>query len=356
MLKSANTILNNDLLNNDLLNNDLFNNNLEKKTKLNNYNELLNKINSKKSELSFGLGHDYEFYEFVDVNLEHMTKDDLFFLNINNFINKLSQNLKKNSIENIEIEIYFNTKSDKEYMIIDKIKNIKTYGTLIKIFSNNDFKCFEIGVDYSELLQHELTDELYDKRYLDKISASIHTDNYYNYCLKELNFKEFMEKFVFETLIILYSYLNDKFTLAKIIYYKSNKKNLNIKKDFQYFNKILNYLKDGTFDLELFFEKMMFINDKGETINYDEFVLYLKNELNIQIEFISNTTLTETKYFERIINNLENKNSHLITIYRKIYCKCLDSLIEATEEIIRLTNKNNQIKDNLSEYIRINFK
>jgi hypothetical protein len=336
------------------------NKNLEQKNKLDELNILLNQnlINLNKFELSFGLEHNYEFYQINNKYPDEISQKDLILLNVYNFIKKLDEYLKKTTTtdSDIEIEITFNTPTENEYKLFEKIKQVKKYDALIKIFSNKNFKSYEIGLDYSELAKYELDDKSYEQRYFDDISSSVNTDNYYRFCTKESELDKFVERFVFETLIILYSYLDDEYGLSKIIYHYSNKTSKNIKKDSQFFNKVINYMKEGTFDLEKFFEKLMFINNDGETIGYDEFVSYLKDELNIELEFEPNTTLCKIEYFEQVINGLENKNSPLINIYRKIYARCLESLRQASKEIIRLTNKNNGTKDNFSEYVRINFK
>lgn len=337
------------------------------KNKLNLINELLNQIDTTKYEfeIAYGLEHIYKFFEptnelLIELNSIqekiNINKENIIKLNICNFMNGLKNYvIKKNLDSDIEIEISFNTPSDNEYKLIDKIKKISNYDIIIKIFSKN-YRCFEIGFNYSELARYELDDKSYDSNYLIGKSASINLDNYYSYCSKENNFKEFIQKLMYETLIIFYSFLNDEYSLAKIIYYKSIKTEKNSKKEIQMFNKVINYMKEGTFDLELFFEKLMFTNDEGNQIKFEDFILLLKQDLEIDIAFCEGTNLCETKYLEEIINNLEKKNSDLIPVYRKIYSNCLNALKNASKEILKLTNQLNKSKDDLVEYVRINFK
>ena len=115
-------------------------------------------------------------------------------------------------------------------------------------------------------------------------------------------------------------------------------------------------MKNGQFDFGLFFDKLGYVDKKGETISMEKFIEYLEEELNIKLNLEPETNLCDTKYFEEIINKLDNSSSNIISIYRKIYSRCLGLLVEASGEIIRLTNKNNQTKDKYVEYIEINFK
>ena len=115
----------------------------------------------------------------------------------------INQYIKDNRFDdNVEIEINFNTYSDNECKLIHRVKRLKKYDLIIKIFSNQDKRCYEVGFDYSDYGKYEMDpklditfDEFYESRCFDEVSSSVNMDNYYFYSSKEMDFKDFFEKF-----------------------------------------------------------------------------------------------------------------------------------------------------------------
>jgi len=347
--------------------------NILKKELLDNLNNTINGVDeplikSTNKNIFYGRELTFNYYEvenLINILEPSISTKTLVELNIYNFTKHLEEHIKNlNLNDKIEIEIIFNGFSDNEYRFIDKIKKLKEYDIVIKIFSNLEQKYFEIGFDYSELGKYEYDlslfntfDEFYEMRNFGEVSAIVNLDNYYFYSPKETNFKDFFEKFTFETLIIIYSFIDDKYSLAKIINYKTNqhkKRDIMIREG-EHLSRILNYMKGTKFDFETFFLKLKYLDKKGKIMSYEQFIKHIKEDLEIEIILEPETNLCDTKFFEDIINKLDCNSSPLILIYRKIYFTCLNLLIKANEEIIRLTNKNNQTKDKFFDYIQINF-
>lgn len=347
--------------------------NILKKELLNNLNNTINGVDeplikSTNKNIFYGRELTFNYYEvenLINILEPTISTKTLVELNIYNFTKHLEEHIKNlNLNDKIEIEIIFNGFSDNEYRFIDKIKKLKEYDVVIKIFSNLEQKYFEIGFDYSELGKYEYDlslfntfDEFYEMRNFEEVSAIVNLDNYYFYSPKETNFKDFFEKFTFETLIIIYSFIDDKYSLAKIINYKTNqhkKRDIMIREG-EHLSRILNYIKGTKFDFETFFVNLNYLDKKGKIMSYEQFIKHIKEDLEIVIIIEPETNLCDTKFFEDIINKLDCNSSPLILIYRKIYFTCLNLLIKANEEIIRLTNKNNQTKDKFFDYIQINF-
>jgi hypothetical protein len=357
------------------------NKNLQRKGYLNRLNDVLIKTNNILPQKKVFYGSDLNFSYFdpeqitnileqinnqefkTETKKVEFNKKDLVDLNIYNFVNSLNQYIKDNGFgDSIEIEINFNTYSDNECKLIHRVKRLKKYDLIVKIFSNHDLRCYEVGFDYSDYGKYEMDsklditfDEFYESRRFDEISSSVNMDNYYFYSSKEMDFKNFFEKFTFETLVIVCSFKNDDHLLAKIIYYGSSQSNKNIKMEGEHLGRILNHMKEGKFDLKTFFEKLRYVDKKGKPMEWEKFITHLEDDFDIKINFETETNLCDTKYLEEVINVLDTKSSNIVLLYRKIYSTCLKLLTMASKEIIRLTNKNNQTKDKFSEYIEINF-
>ena len=320
----------------------------------------------------------FENTSITTVDSKPISQKYIIQLNICNFINGINQYIKSNGLdEQIEIEVVFNGYSDNEFKMFDRIKKIKEYDLVIKIFSNKEHKCFEIGFDYSDYGRFEYIpsnklneldesdesdepnksfDEFYESARFNELSSTVNMDNYYFYCPEETKFKEFFEKFTFETLVIFFAFLNDKYSLAKIIYHKTTQITKITKKESEHLSRILHYMKEGQFDFELFYNKLDYVDKKGKIMSMEKFIGYLEENFDLKIIFEPGTTLCDTKYFGQIINVLDINSSNIILLYRKLYTRSLNLLVEASDEIIRLTNKNNQTKDKFAEYIQINFR
>jgi hypothetical protein len=292
-------------------------------------------------------------YEFFWYNYfeNDIRPENIFKLNFKLIVDKLNEYFKDSLIEASFEKATF---IDKQ---LKKPQNTYKHDVLIKISSkikiNEDEKPYEIVLEYFEKKHNRFNDD--DK----SISAQIFTDIYGVFDEKDYNTKKTrslgMEKFIRNTIIDLIKIVcavnNDKYELSKLLYLKNNK---NSKDEIETFNKIINYKRNITFDLGDLHKSLKPRDpETGDNITLTNFIEILHNNYEIIIKKIK---LCESKIFDQIIINSESSSfeSHRLEFYKRIYLQAINSLDEASNEIIKLIKQQRNKRYYLTQFM-INF-
>lgn len=286
------------------------------------YLENVNKDNIKIKEIE--ITDDYKF-NYIIYNDDNIRQENIFKLNLLNIVNKL-----KTYFQNIDIDIFFEkyTWADKE---IKLAKAVYKHDAIINITNKNldedekETETFEIALEYFEKIHNRFSDG--DKN----ISAIQTSDEYIVLHEKTDKLKKFYTDTIYSLIKFICASTDNKYELSKILYYKNNNT-----LTYVYFNRIINFKKNKTFNFEEFYKELMpRNNDTNDYYTIDEFIDFLEEEYGIEIEIDDSYNC---KYFDKIlmIINENDINSEAITAYRLVYINALNMLNDASDEIIKL--------------------
>ena len=303
----------------------------------NNKNKITNNI------LNINYSSDYEFRIFdldnMNVNQMNIRPENIFKLNFLIIVKKMNKYFNEIDFPGLKIFIDYERAGD-----IDLARKIKSstykHDVYIKIeyTSSKKYQEKEIVFEYFESIHDRIKDN--EK----KISSIVQLDSYIVYEEKNKNYNKFIKKTIFEIFLNICCVLDDKYILAKIIYFENYIMNKNIKQDTLMFNKIIEWKKNDEFDFENFFDSSGIINpdDDKPFKKINSFIDYLKNNYEITIKF-NKGYLCEFNYFIEIINVIDSNCSPKIYDYRKTFTNMLLIMLEASNKIIELNNKKSNL-------------
>lgn len=168
-----------------------------------------------------------------------------------------------------------------------------------------------------------------------------------------------MDKFIKQTIYgiiqIICACSNDKYELAKILYFNENYKSKTLKKDVELFNRIIDIKKNKNFNFKKFYDECVPINleTEEEFKNHKDFMEYLNEMYDINIK-LDKKNDCDSETFDKIILYI-NKNisqTDKLDGYKLMYIKSIDKLIVATEKIIEISRKQRDKRLQLPEFIR----
>ena len=278
-----------------------------------------------------------------------------------NIINSINQLVKYYS--DINFNLYLNSPCAMECKI-KKQEFTYNYGIFLIIYKDN--KYYEYGYDFVENL-NEITDSKYN-------DSKILLDNYKYFLLEDILTNEdivyYMNNILFELLTTICALKDDEYNLAEIMFVKLNIDNINnnninnninnnnnqkrILKELDYFNKIINWKKINSINLEELYDNLQLIDEKNEeNINYKKFINIINDICETcEINFDKKEKTITFEIFEAFILNLKNNyNSDIIIFYKRTYQHAMNILMESLKMIINLINKINLKKYHICDYI-----
>jgi hypothetical protein len=339
-----------------------------KNTKLYNLKDLLileyylkNFNKSKVKNYDISITDDYKF-NFITYNGDNIRQENIFKLNLFYIVQKLKEYYK-----DADIGIFYerhtwcdkqikNTQSTYKHDVLINVRisngeeSIQDENNLDKMTYDQIKDSFEIVLEYFEKKHNRFSDG--DK----EISVKQTTDEYSVFNEKSDDFSEYYEKTIYSLMKYICASTNNKYELSKVLYYMNcNSKKKANKLTIDYFNRIIDYKKSGTFNFINFFDeiKPRDINT-DEYFTVDEFIDFLDGEYDIQVE-LDDDNNCEFKTFTKIISKVsdESINSvHVIDKYRQTYFNAIDVLNDASDEIINLINNIRNKRYHLPVYVK----
>lgn len=293
-------------------------------------------------EITINYSNDYCF-TFIDlqkINFKRMNirPENILKLNFLIIVRKL-----KEFFTYINFDLKYESPGINDTII--KNKNA-TYKHDIYLIINYKDNYYDIAIEYFETIHDRIKD--HEKR----ISSSVNLDSYHCYNEKNKNINEFMNNVLHDIIISICALTEDKYTLAKINYFKNYNENINLRRDTQLFNQIINWQKNNILCLETLFNDIDPQNlETNESFTFDEFINYFSEEYDINIKFEKNSYKCNYSYFIDIINYIDSNCSSRIIYYRKIYTKTLKLLLDSQEQIINYVKKKNESKKLIPKYL-----
>jgi len=281
---------------------------------------------------------------FFNINLVALEKLKVRAETIDKINSLITENfIKKIFRTSIIIKTFFEETSTRQREII-KEHYCYNHDVILKIY--NEEKQFELGYEYNET-EHSKTIKINNDNTRD-LNSNMFLDSYNIYNESSDNYQKFMEKKIFNILIIACALTDDEYKLAKIFYLSDNE---NITEDEEeIFDKILGWKKqENQINFEDFHNSIVPRNDETqEDYSYEGFIEYLENNHDIKIK--NNKCDFET--IQEIIN-LEGEDCSIkIPYYRKITSKVLNKLVLATKKIIEIKNENYKKMNTIGKFVK----
>ncbi len=342
-----------------------------KNTKLYNLKDLLileyylKNFNKKKvTHYDINITDDYKF-NFITYNGDNIRQENIFKLNLFYIVQKLKEYYK-----DADIGIFYerhtwcdkqikNTQSTYKHDVLINVRrsngesSIQDESHIDKMTYDQIKDSFEIVLEYFEKKHNRFSDG--DK----EISVKQTTDEYSVFNEKSDDFSKYYEKTIYSLMKYICASTNNKYELSKVLYYinctkTNNSKNKTSKITIDYFNRIIDYKKNNKFNFVEFFEELKPQNiDSGEDFTLDEFIDFLNEEYDIQVE-LDDDDNCEFKIFAKIIMQLSNQNiiAPCLIMYKKTYLNAVDVLNDASDEIINLMNETRNKRYHLPVYVK----
>ena len=311
---------------------------LHKRADLKMLNEYIIKhiIKTKKINIS----NDYMF-EFIDKQFDNIRPENIFKLNWLHICKKLDSYFPQ-----IKIKCMFEKASDVDKEI-QKGNAVFRHDVYICICNPLNNKKYDCALEYFEKNSHtkrsiDTDKELYTQQVVDE---------YIVYEEKSYDLDTYFLNTIHKIMLLICASLNDKYTLAKINFFKKFKSNpKELKALTNNFNTILKYKKDNIFNFSIFYENLQPLNpDTEEEFEFDEFIDFLKNyDIYVNLDKKGNA---KYNIFARIILKLDSNISDYLTSYKDIYSETMDIIMDSSDQIIEYINKSNTKKENLPEFL-----
>ena len=287
--------------------------------------------------IEFNFGRDYAFtihnIHLTKLNLLKIRPESVFKFNFVCIINQLKCN-------DIDIELLFEKTSTNQIKINTR-KNYYKHDVLIKL--GNDVKNYEIAVEYNEKKSHNNTRQIINDNNRTSMSEQF-LDLYYEHNEGMNNYRKFIKDITYDILVCICSLKNDKYLLAKILYFKDNENISSYEEDD--FKLFLNCKKNDEIDLEHLHDMMKPRNQDNEEYTFDEYIEYLENEYDLEIK----DGKCSYKDFKNIINNEPNDSSQKIIEYRTVISNVADKLTDASDEMFKMMERLNKKTQNIPSY------
>ncbi len=299
-----------------------------------------------------------EYCEKIKVRPENIFKLNLFVIvyKFNKYFPCIETNLEtyfysnsnSNSNSNALIEIAFEG-SGLIDLEMKKKKCTYKHDVYIKI-SNENEEFYDIGLEYFETIHSRIKD--YEK----EISSKVNLSAYYVYKEGTDDYVEYMKNTVYSIFLGKCTLEDNPYTLSKIIYFKNynkNNKKRSLQTDTELFNNIINWEKTDVVDFKLFFEDLRLVNQETEELfEYDEFIEYLDDNYDIQINFLDEKQIY-CNYENIIILLMKINNIYSVKIesYKLMYAKAMSVLKESQKELIFWVKESINTKRLIPKYI-----
>jgi hypothetical protein len=283
-------------------------------------------------------------FSYFDIcpDILHQNKirpETIFKINILHICSQLNKYKKiKNMFQDVKINVEFEKSSEtcKKYR-----KNAYIHDAIVSISYKN--RIYEIGFEYNE--KSHLSKIEQDN--MKNIYSIICLDSYNIYQEQNNNYNIFMNTIIFDMLVYICSLTNDRYELAKILYFKDKEICYN---EFENVEKILNFKKNNSISIKLLFDSFIpfYKNANNEIIEYtyEEYKKFLIDDIDIKI-------INDNCDFDNYVNIICNTNqdNESITTWNNIYNHTLSKFVQACEEIIKLNTKMNIKKDVMTTFI-----
>lgn len=210
----------------------------------------------------------YDF-EYIKCKEHNIRQENIFKMNFLNIVEKLNEYFPN---AQILIEFEAPTTVDK---ILKKPNCTYKHDVLIKIQPNkddvDDDDTFEIVLEYFEKIHNKFNDD--DK----KIATNLFSDEYFVFNEKNDYIKDFLIDSIYALMELICVCKNNRYELSKILYFHKNNNDESILlKQYKYFDKILDIIKNNNFNFKKFYDELQPINpETGDDFSYDEFIEYI---------------------------------------------------------------------------------
>ena len=310
-----------------------------KNTKLYNISDLIilydyiKRIQANTIDISFS--HDYKF-KYISNKFKNIRPENIFKLNWM----LICDNLKIYFPE-IKIDCQFEVNS----LIDGQIQNKKsTFKHDVYITINDKYDC---AIEFFESKSHK-------RKCIDsnKESYTQQVVDYYIIHKEEQDINLFFHDAIHKILLLICASSNDHYTLSKVNFFKNNKNTSNkIKKQTEYFNKIIKFHKENKFNFKDFFKELSPTNlESEEDYDFNEFIDFLEEEYGLIIKTDEEGNC-DYHTFASIILYLDTNISDILKVYKKIYLESMRIMIESQKEIIIYINQSNEKKRYLPEFL-----
>ena len=210
-----------------------------------------------------------------------------------------------------------------------------------------DSKPFEIVLEYNEKKSHKPeTDESRKYRMEQFCDSYIVFDE-----KKKTTIIEFYKKTIFDLIKYICSLTNNKYILAKIIFWEGNKHKKNYKTEQQRFNKLLKIQEQKSCDFEDFYNQLNPKDEDGNDISLDDFIELLETEYGINVDLKENQC--NHNIANKIIMNVDPDkiDSEILRSYKNLLLSVYDALMCAAEKIIEIERNHREKRYNLPKFM-----
>lgn len=313
----------------------------EKKTKIKEKNELklvcnyLNKTDLSTFKIVFGNNIEINLFS-IDLDILEKIKirpETIFKINLLAVKVGLSKYCK-----NLNFIVKFEESSTIQKNIY-QIQNYFKHDAIIQIYNN--CKCYEIGLEYNEEKTHNNTRQINNDNSRDVISKMFF-HLFLIYYEHKNNYDEFMKNLIYNLITIICSIKKNEYLLAKILFLREEKINL---QDEEFFDLIIKWKQNNQIDIKKLHNLINPKDDDGNDYSFNEYLEHLE-ELQIKI----NDKSCDYANFTKLLDVESNLCSNRIISFRKIKSKVADKLFCAAKEIINLTDKINEKNENVVSY------
>lgn len=289
-------------------------------------------------------------FEYIKCNETNIRQENIFKLNFLNIVEQLNKYFPD---AEILIEFEVPTTVDK---ILKKQNCTYKHDVLIKIKPNRDDidsdEIFEIVLEYFEKIHNKFNDD--DK----KIATNLFSDEYFVFNEKDDYMKDFMIESIYALMELICVCTNNKYELSKILYFhKNNNDEAILLKQYKYFDKILDIIKNNNFNFKKFYDELKPINpETGDDFSYDEFIEYIQENYNEEDEFNFNNpdNIYSSDIFEQLILYLDINicSNDILRCYKKIYMSTIKKMFIASERIINILNKQRKKRLQIPDFVK----
>jgi len=287
--------------------------------------------------IEFNFGRDYVFL-IHDINIKMLNSlkirpENVFKLNFLCILNKLK-------CDDIINELLFEETSTNQIKL-NKSKNHYSHDVLVKM--SNNYKKYEIGVEYNEKKTHNNSRQINNDNHRTLMSEQL-LELYFEYNEGTDNYPQFIKDITYDILVCMCSLKNDEFLLAKILYFKD--KDDTCKNDEDDFELFLNSKKNDEIDLKYLYDAMKPRNTDDEKYTFEEYIEHLEEEYDLKIK----NNKCSYKDFKHIINNEPNDSSQKIIEYRTVISNVADKITDASKEMFKMMERLNKKTQNIVSY------
>lgn len=290
----------------------------------------------------------YDF-EYIKCKENNIRQENIFKLNFYNIVQKLNE-----YFSNVKILIEFEVATTVD-SILKKPNCTYKHDVLIKIQPNKDEvdndEIFEVVLEYFEKIHNKFNDD--DK----KIATNLFSDAYFVFSEKNDNMEDFIIDAIYRIIELICVCTNNKYDLSKILYFhKNNRDKTILLKEYKYFEKMLEIIKNEKFDLKKLYDEIQPINpDTGDDFNFKEFIKFIEENYNEDNKFNFNNVnnIYPSEIFEKLILYLNSDISdERLKRYKHIYIKAVNTLFIASTRILEIIKEQRKKRLQLPDFVK----